>query len=146
MNIKATKKHSSISNGNSNASLTEHKIHIGPLPSAEELQKYESIHQGFAERLLAMAEKEQDNRIKDKTQLILNANVESKGIISVLKRGQFFAVLCVIILTSLCFFLAHLGDTKSAATVATVAIIGVVSLFITGKFNNNNKNTNSLVD
>lgn len=40
--------------------ITEEKITIRPLPSPEELEQYELVKPGFAERLLIMAEKEQD--------------------------------------------------------------------------------------
>lgn len=37
---------------------------VGPLPDASELQKYEKVQKGFAERIMRMAEKEQNHRHK----------------------------------------------------------------------------------
>lgn len=42
------------------ARFERHEIRSGPLPAAEELQRYNEVHPGAAERIFRMAEKEQD--------------------------------------------------------------------------------------
>ena len=70
------------------------KIHLGPLPSPETLERYEKICQGAADRIITMAEKEQDYRHKINNKEIDNDR-ESRA------SGRRFSVL-LISLTVLC--------------------------------------------
>lgn len=54
-----------------------------PIPSPEELEHYEKIHEGFADRIVTMAEREQNHR----------HDIEDSGLKAVVaaeKRGQIF--------------------------------------------------------
>ncbi|MBI5524271.1 MAG: DUF2335 domain-containing protein [Desulfarculus sp.] len=64
-------------------------LHVGPLPPAEELSKYEQVLPGVADRIVAMAEKEQAHRhgMQD---------VRTKAAIRDSGRGVVFAfILCL---------------------------------------------------
>jgi len=56
------------------------KIHLGPLPSPETLERYEKICQGAADRIITMAEKEQDYRHK-----INNKEIDWKKIYKIIE-------------------------------------------------------------
>ena len=49
--------------------LTHTQVSVSPLPSPNDLERYEVINPGFANRLMQMAEKEQEHRMN--TQLFL---------------------------------------------------------------------------
>jgi uncharacterized membrane protein len=142
MNLKSHSKKASVST--ESRSVTEHRIHVGPIPPAEDLEKYESVHKGFADRLLIMAEKEQHARIESNRTIIENAKQESIQRNKNLKRGQLFALFSIIILTALCVYIAYLGDTDSAKWIVVSGIVGVVGLFITGRITNRKQQQNSI--
>lgn len=111
-------------------SETKASFHIGPLPSPEMLEAYEKAYPGIAERILKMAEKEQEKRHQDQTELI---EMERKNLRSLnwnIIRGQIFALLAIVIVCLLCAYFAYLGDIPSASGTAKVIIIGVASVFL----------------
>jgi uncharacterized membrane protein len=117
--------------------ITKQEFRSGPLPAPEELERYENIAPGFAERLLVMAEKEQDKRL-DRENQIINLSVRS---INNTRIGLFFGFFSVIIMVSLCGFFAYLGDIKSGAWTAGAVIIGLAGVFVLGrKIQNNQEN------
>ena len=50
----------------------------GPIPHPELLQKYEEIQQGFAERIVSMAERQLDHRVKCEDTVVNGSVAESK--------------------------------------------------------------------
>lgn len=116
------------------------KIHLGPLPSPETLERYEKICQGAADRIITMAEKEQDYRHKINNKEIDNDR-ESRA------SGRRFSVL-LISLTVLCAtFLLYNGKTlEGFASLLTGLSFLLGPLFIenwndkTEKENNEEKN------
>jgi uncharacterized membrane protein len=61
-------------------------LHVGPLPPAEELAKYERVLPGSADRIVAMAEKEQQHR-HERQAIQVRAEARDSG------RGVIFAFL-----------------------------------------------------
>ncbi len=115
---------------------THQELHIRPIPSPDEMQQYEIIQHGFADRLLKMAEKEQDRRLKREDDLI----VLSHRSIFTTRLGLLLGFASVIVLSGLCAYVAQLGDTKSAAAIAVATMIGLAAVFVTGKFIQSKKN------
>ncbi len=58
--------------------------HEGPLPSASELEKYDQVSPGAANRIITMAEKQLQHRIEMESKFMNSRAKESM-------RGQFFA-------------------------------------------------------
>ena len=84
-------------------------IHSGTLPAPETVERYETIMPGAFDRILTMAEKEQDSKIKLNRDS-LDAVIHSKRTISEsVLRGQIFGFVSVIIIVFLYF--AVLGLT-----------------------------------
>ena len=106
--------------------ISEVSHHSGPLPRPSDMVRYERIKKGFAERIMRMAEKEQGKR-HDITGNVVARDYRLKSV------GQACAMASVIFLTCLSAYIASLGDTRSAAWVACVAIVGVVGVFVTGR-------------
>ena len=57
--------------------LIQEKSHSGPLPDAETLIQYDSVIPNGADRIMAMAEKQQDHRINIETKVIISQNKQS---------------------------------------------------------------------
>jgi uncharacterized membrane protein len=122
--------------------ITKQELRIAPLPEPEELQRYELVQPGFAERLLIMAEKEQDRRLK-KEDAIIDLSRRS---LNLTRLGLWLGFLSVVVMTGLCSYFAFLGDVKAAAWTAGAVIIGLAAVFVTGRvvLNKNDSNKNDL--
>jgi uncharacterized membrane protein len=107
--------------------IERHESHSGPLPTPDYLEKYEQILPGLAERIVRIPEREQEFRHS-----IANGYMERE--FQLKSRGQIFALIAMLLLLIFAGLLAIIGDTKSAATVAGVTIVGIVGIFVTGKY------------
>jgi uncharacterized membrane protein len=117
--------------------IIERKItaHQGPLPHWEDLEKYGQIIPNGADRIMSMAEKQQEHRMSLETKAISEQLSQSK-------RGQTFGLL--IGLTALiggviCIMTGH---EWAGAFLGGGGLTGLVSVFVIGK----NKQTKSLRD
>ena len=106
---------------------TVSKYHSGPLPPAEELEHLERVLPGAANRVFEMAEREQQHR-HTMGETIIKKEFALRG------RGQFLAILAMSLLLATVGYLAYLGDTKSAAWLGVMTIVGVVGILVTGKY------------
>lgn len=102
------------------------KSHSGPIPSAEELEHLERVQSGLADRVVSMAEKEQQHRHST-----LESVVDKE--FTFRKRGQWFMLAALILLLLAVALLALLGDTKSAAWLGGATIVAVVSVIVSGR-------------
>lgn len=93
----------------------------GPIPPASEMAKYKIVMKDFPSRILAMAEKEQENDM-----------VRFQRFDAYKKRGQFFALLVVFWAFGLHAFLAYINHPIIGLTVSGTALISVVCAFIYG--------------
>lgn len=113
--------------------------HHGPLPLPADLADYEAIQKGFAERIMQMAEKEQNGRLSSFNDLAgKEYNLKS--------RGQNYGLISVLVLVAFASFLAYLGATESAAWVAGGGIAGIVGIFVTGRFVSARESKNKMED
>lgn len=103
------------------------KSHSGPIPSAEELEHLERVLPGLANRVVSMAEKEQNMR-HGTTDKIITKEFSLRSV------GQWLAILALILLLTTVAYIAFLGDTKSAAWLGAATIAAVVSVFVTGRW------------
>lgn len=112
------------------------RSHRGPIPSSDELHHYERVCPGAANRIIAMAEKEQNFRVD-------TTDRRDKYDYTLASRGQFFAIISLILILLFCVFLAYIGSTSGAVTVGCTLVISIVTVFVTGKRvrNGNIKNT-----
>jgi len=105
-------------------------LFAGPLPTAAMYREYESAHPGTAERILAMAEKEQDARIT-----IKERSLELKA------RQNIYGQLCGLLVAVLCIGAAvyitlqgnSFGDYLVAGILAGATVIVLVGHFIRHK-------------
>ena len=95
----------------------------GPIPPASEFTAYEAAHSGAANRILGMAEREQDNMFElNKTLIRREGNLRIDG-----QRFALASLLAMLIVTSACILTGH-DIAGTALGVGT--IIAVVAMFL----------------
>ena len=110
------------------------KTYSGPYPEPEQLAKYEQIQPGFAERLIVMAEIEQKERHDLQAKIYsINERMFNEEI-KLQKRGQNYALVSIILITIRCCYGFFLGHASESMKIAIGVILGVVGLFVTGKW------------
>ena len=103
------------------------EMYSGPIPPPEALARYEEIQPGAADRILKMAEKQQEHRMALETKAI-------GGQVDQSKRGQIFGFIAIFLCIGAAIFFAVVCNmTKFAATFLTVTMVILVGLFLTGK-------------
>ena len=103
------------------------EMYSGPIPPPEALARYEEIQPGAADRILKMAEKQQEHRMALETKAI-------GGQVDQSKRGQIFGFIAIFLcIGAAVFFAVVCNMTKFAATFIPVTMVVLVGLFLTGK-------------
>ncbi|MFK3872696.1 DUF2335 domain-containing protein [Pseudoalteromonas rhizosphaerae] len=98
----------------------------GPLPPPKMLEHYDSVQPGFANRIVAMAEKEQSHR----------HNLENQGVSGAINkdsRGQHYALITSILLIASCAFLIYSGHEVSGSILGGGSLTGLAYIFISGR-------------
>lgn len=109
------------------------RYHSGPIPSPEDMRGYNGIIPNAAERILAMAEKEQNFRI-ELNQKKLNANIKLTQRSLCLKfLGQCFAFLTILLFFGLAAYLAYKEQYGLAVFAVGGIMASIVGIFVTGK-------------
>jgi uncharacterized membrane protein len=106
----------------------------GPLPSSEEFGAYENKLPGTGNRIVTMAEKEQDHRHQH-VDKITEAHIQNaKGTLRNVIRGQWLAISGVVVVSALCGYLAYLGHAEEAGQTARYVIVALAAVFLGNKF------------
>ncbi|MFJ1796945.1 DUF2335 domain-containing protein [Kitasatospora griseola] len=95
---------------------------------------YEQVHAGLAERIVAMAEKEQNHRhALESTDLRQSYRLAHSG--------QFAGVFALLVMAALAAYLGFLGEAGWATVVATLDIAAVVGVFVTGQLSSRSESS-----
>lgn len=97
------------------------RTHSGPLPAPETYAQYDEVHPGAAERILRMAEKEQDHRHRSEDRIISHEY-------GVRYTAQAGAILALVLLCALVAYCAFVGQPVTAALIGAVGAIVVAFL------------------
>ncbi|OLU46600.1 hypothetical protein BO225_05365 [Dubosiella newyorkensis] len=108
------------------------QIYEGPLPPASELIKYNEAHPDAADRIIAMAEKEQEARLVNATYM-LREDAKTK------KRGQFMGFIIALIVLGGGMFLLSQGRALEGFTTLVGAAATLVFIFISGRYQGSDK-------
>jgi len=110
--------------------------YVGPLPPAAEFERYEDALPGAADRILAMAEREQQARLNRETthqQLVVE---DQKLVRQQVKRGQVFglavslaAILCGTITAIVGSVNGHTAGTVVGAVIGTGGLASIIIAF-----------------
>ncbi len=99
----------------------------GPLPAADEFADYERVLPGAADRILRMAEAEQQHRHQMESDSTKVFSEDRQAQNAQFRRGQFFALLIGLLALLVPAIIAMLYDNPTATIVA-----GVVSVVLGG--------------
>ena len=97
----------------------------GPIPPPELLAEYDQVIPNGAERILSMAEKQSDHRMRMEV-----AEVSSEHTLA--QRGLWIGMTVVFAVLVLTGYLAYLGATTAAAVVASTDVVGLAAVFVYG--------------
>ena len=100
-------------------------LHVGPLPPAEELAKYERVLPGSADRIVAMAEKEQRHR-HERQDIQVRAEARDSG------RGVIFAFMLGLLAIVGGTLTAIFGSAVAGSLISLAGISSLVGTFIYG--------------
>lgn len=106
--------------------VTMHKTHIGPLPDPETLTEYSAIIPNGAERIMQMAEKQLDHRMKMENKVV-------GGQMSQSNIGQVLAFLIGIAALSASTYCIVTGHEWSGSILGIGGLTGLVTAFIKGR-------------
>jgi len=99
------------------------KVHSGPMPAPEDLEQYDRICPGAADRIIAMA---QDNQLHrqgmERDHLQLEYRLQS--------RGQWLALAALLAMLLLVGFTFWVGQPIAASVLGGATILGVVGMFL----------------
>jgi uncharacterized membrane protein len=104
--------------------------HVGPLPPPELIEKYASQISDAGERLMVMAEKEQQFRHEHETYLVKALDRESRENSKAKRRGEFIALFIFIVCTALGTYLLINGHSAIIAG----SLLGAPLLTALGSF------------
>lgn len=98
----------------------------GPLPKPEDFAKYETVQQGAANRILSMAEKQQEHRIACE-KMIVEENLLKN------KRGQYLGALIALVCIGASVALGLLGHDTLAGIIGGATLLGAIVVFVLNK-------------
>ncbi len=103
--------------------MVQMEQHKGPLPRSSELQKYEDVIKGAADRIICMAEDRQKHIIDMKSHGLAQANGH-------VKRGQYMAFFLAVLGLFLGTYLAISGHGWAAGGLGLLGVSFLLSQFL----------------
>ncbi len=109
---------------------SETEISHGPLPPPRILREYDSIVKNGAERIMAMAEKEQEARIREREKNGESNRRLAERKLNYFRRGQWMGfILALIVLLSAALFAYYHFEALAGILLATT-LVALVGLFV----------------
>lgn len=102
------------------------KRYSGPLPSADEMAKYDTISPTIVDRIITLAESEAIHRRSMEKKVVTYQGRE-------ILAGQLFGLIVSLTGFTLSGYIVYLGHPKSGVAIATGVIAGLVGVFIKGR-------------
>jgi uncharacterized membrane protein len=109
-------------------SVHQSQFYQGPLPPAQQLQQYEQIQPGFADRILSLTEGEAAHRRQLEAEIVKVSKWATL-------RGQVFGFVSVIFLCAVCTYALYLGHPTAAAAIAGASMVGMGGAYLLNKQN-----------
>lgn len=106
--------------------MIQERSHSGPLPDAETLIQYNSVIPEGADRIMRMAEKQQEHRMNLENSVISSQSKQSN-------LGQWFGLIIGLVGIGCGTFLAYCGETTVGGIIAGGTVVSLVSVFVIGK-------------
>lgn len=100
--------------------------HTGPLPPPDMLRGYGEVLPGLPERIVGAWEAETANRRGLETTSV-------HGNLANVKRGQYYGMASVVLLTLVGLLFAYMGQPWLAGSVIGATLVSIVAIFVTGQ-------------
>ncbi|AOZ99605.1 DUF2335 domain-containing protein [Flavobacterium commune] len=107
--------------------IVSFKHHSGPLPDPETLTQYNQIITDGANRIMLMAEKQQNHRIELEKQAVTSQLSQSK-------KGQIFGFIITLLIVGCGTYLAVNGHEKTGIVLIGTTLVALAGIFVLGKF------------
>ena len=104
----------------------EQKMYSGPLPPAEEIEAYERVCPGAADRIIKMTEKSLDHRISNEKIVVSEETKQSS-------RGQILGFILAVLFGSIALVLGLNGYEILAGIIASGDIVSLAVIFVLNK-------------
>lgn len=104
----------------------QEKSHSGPLPAPETVSEYDTIIPNGAERIMKMAENQQNHRITMENKIVSSQT-------SLNNKGQIFGLVIGLAGIGCGTFLAAIGQGTVGGIIASGTVVSLVSVFVIGK-------------
>lgn len=109
---------------------TKTEISSGPLPHPDLVKGYDDIIPNGAERIMQMAEKEQENRFQERKE-IRDANKEiAMSKLKYVNRGQIMGFVLALIMLGLATLFVFTGHEGIAYFLFSIGMVSLVALFL----------------
>ena len=110
----------------------------GSLPSPEVLAEYNHLVAGAADRMISIAEKEQEHRHKMQEKLLDARLIALKQAKNERRLGQIFAFSLAVVAVVSGAITAMLGEPIAGEVIGSVGVAGLVVVFVLGLREDNN--------
>lgn len=115
-----------FSGNKNNLVYAERKISMGPLPSADELAKYEAIKPGITDIFINTYQKQANHRMDIESRVVNHNNANAT-------RGQIFAFAIVLVaIVCGCVLIIYNKDAAGLSTII-IALASLVGVFVYGR-------------
>lgn len=115
-------------------SIQHHQEFSGPIPPAEQLEKYNAINPNLVDRIVSLAEREAKNRHENE-RITLEANITlSNKQFTERRIGQICGAMVGVSALICAGFLGFVGSHTAAGIVGGATVVGLVSVFVTGHY------------
>ena len=104
----------------------EQKMYSGPLPPAEEIEAYERVCPGAADRIITMTEKSLEHRISNE-KIIVNEETKQSG------RGQILGFVLAVFFGIIALVLGLMEHEVLAGIIASGDIVSLAVIFVLNK-------------
>lgn len=104
----------------------EQKMYSGPLPPAEEIEAYEHVCPGSADRIITMTEKSLEHRISNEKLIVSEETKQSS-------RGQIFGFILALFFGIIALILGLYGHEILAGIIASGDIVSLAVIFVLNK-------------
>lgn len=108
--------------------------HSGPLPRTSDLREYDEIIENGAERIMRLAEKEQDHRhaLDMREQALIERVQKDDALIT--KRGQNYGLAICIFIVLVAVGFAIMGHAGLAALLVGLDLVSLAAVFVAGRY------------
>lgn len=110
--------------------ISKTEITSGPLPHPDLIEKYNNVIDNGAERIMRMAELQQENRFAERKEIRETNREIALSKLDYFKRGQIMGFILAIALLGLATLFVFTGHEKIAYVVMSVGAVSLVGLFI----------------